>query len=52
MIGDIVYANVSGYQGVYVVANKIGNRFLLSKPDIPNFTLLVSLDKISWKKEN
>lgn len=46
-IGDIVYVTLTGYNGVYVVSGKIGDRIRLSKPTIPGFTLVVAKNKIN-----
>jgi hypothetical protein len=48
-IGDVVYAQVSGYSGVYVYVGKLGEKLQLKKMDIPYFTLVVSPDKVKAK---
>lgn len=48
-IGDLVYAQVSGYSGVYVYMGKLGDKVQLKKMDIPHFTLVVSPDKVKIK---
>jgi hypothetical protein len=47
-IGDLVYASVSGYAGVYCFMGKLGNKLRLMKPGNPYFCLVVSPDKVGW----
>lgn len=46
-IGDVVESAIDNHASTYIYTGKVGNKFRLVVPGLPNVTVLVTKDKIT-----